>query len=391
MCFYIFVESNSMSVDFKTDFSLKNIIPQPANKQTTPEKESQPEDKTSSVKSNTAKDFALGAITASTALVTLGVLARKGKFGKSLQKYLGGAEKEVKNIKPKSPTQTPPTKQNPETVKPASQTAKPENNQLKTEEPKAPKTEEPVQTYTTKLAETIKEYKYEDIDIFGISAGKRFHTAGKTMPQKEMLNKVKNKELTVLYDDKQEITEIILPIGQEFWGVKINGIVSQAKAKDIFRTINANGISDPKQFPAIIKDVLNGKLDTKYSLKNIGMYYDFHDGGAWKFEGGGGKWCADGRIMLRKQNPQWKGYSIAYYAPNGNRSTTEIGVALPSVGMERALSNHYSIFLDGLIPVGTVNRLIKHLETNIIKNPKDVQYEELAKIQEETLKFLNVN
>ena len=164
------------------------------------------------------------------------------------------------------------------------------------------------------------------------------------------------------------------------------------RVKDIFRTLNANGIADPDKFTPVITGVLNGKYNTQYSIKNIGIYFDFHDRGAYQFRGGGEKWCTDGRILLRKmlRGKKWEGYAISYNTPKDGRSTTEIAVALPWNSGERPLSNHYAIFLDGLIPPGTCHRLVKYLET-VVQNPKDIQYEELAKIQEETLKFLNVN
>jgi hypothetical protein len=386
-----------MNVDFRTAIFAQNNNPITMTSAKASSQKAKDESCEHIVRNNFHTGIAIGALTATTVLITLGVLARKGKFGKSLQSYLGGAKQEAKN--PQTITQK--TAEVNSNLAGESHFASTANNKpsdvLSTPKPdvKQPelvdKIEPQRQTYSTKLPETIKEYTSKDLDIYGFACGKTFSTKGKTVPSKEMLNRVQNKELTVLYDETNTSTEIILPVANEFFAVKINGIVSKEKAKDIFRTINVNGISDPQQFPQIITAVLNGKLNTKYSAKNIGMYYDFHDKGAWKFDGGGGKGATDGRIMLRRQNPQWKGYSIAYYAPKISRTTTEIGVALPSSGMERALSNHYSIFLDGLIPVGTVNRLIKHLETNVIKNPKDVQYEELAKIQAETIRFLNQN
>ena len=439
-----------MSVDFNKDFSLTT---KPYSMAVTPVREpvnkdkSETNDNSSYSKLHTARDITIGAVGASLVLVTLGVMARKGVFGKNLQKYLGGLEKDAlkgkthdmkqksenvsfeenmsgkksESISPEekvlgkksesaqlgegvqktniSTEESESLSKNTDISEKQSAAESSQNTSLNSasetsKEPqstKKPVEQKPTQSYTTTLAQTLKEYKEDDIDIYGIAVGKTFNTRGKTIPSKDMLSKVRNNELTTLYDDKNGITEIILPIGSDFWAVKINGIVSKERAKDIFRTINANGISDPRQFHSIITDVLNGKLNTKYSLKNIGMFYDFHDNGAWKFDGGGGKWCTDGRMMLRENNPQWKGFSIAYYAPPGHRTTTEIGVALPSTGNERSLSNHYSIFLDGVIPSGTVGRLIRHLETDIIKNPKDPKYEELSKIQDAVIKFLNQN
>ena len=329
--------------------------------------------------------------------------------GKNIQKYLGGLKEECTKNLSKNHDVNPNPKNIPETKsKDLEQPVNGNNAQpAKTEQVKEPtvnnnetvaqtgeqpvKVEQPIQTYTTKLADTVKTYTPEDLDIYGFMYGKPVFVSGKTQPVLDLLKKVRNRELTVLYDETNKTTEIILPFGRDFFGVKINGIVSQDRAKDIFRTINANGILDPKKFPQIITDVLNGKLNTKYSLKNIGISYDFHDKGHSEFRGGGGIYAPDGRILLRDYIKKWEGYIIGYYAPTNRMTKTEIAVALPSFGRERACSNNYDIVVNGLIPSGTVNRLMQHLEKDIIKNPKDPKYEELAKIQEATLKFLNEN
>lgn len=344
---------------------------------------------------HTIRDMSIGAVGAATVLISLGVLARNGKLGQRLQRIISGVKKETQKVA--GYTELP----NKPNINPADTHITQTNSQVKpkttpqavpAKPKKTPNPPASVETYTTKLPETIKEYTLKDIDICGNLGKNNFYTTAERKATSNILQKVQNRELTTIYNETEKSTNIIVPLGKNFYSIKINGIVSEEKAKTIVRTINANGLSDPNKFPTVIRDVLNGKSHTPYSIKNIGMYYDFHDSGAELFEGGGGKWATDGRILLRDVlKEKWEGHAISYSTPPGKRTTTQIAVALPANEGERWGSNHYAIFLDGLIPPGTCKKLVDFLQTKVVRNPKDVQFEELAKIQQATIDFLNRN
>lgn len=398
-----------MGIQFNTSFSLKNSNTINKQAQTTPENFPEKKSAVENNNNHTLRNISLGAVGAATVLISLGVLARNGKLGQRAQKLICGTKTEVKTPTPHSEphtTQSPTLSKAPEAepIKtpqietPTTQSVPPPKAPATTETVKQPQSKmEPkppasVETYSTKLAETVKEYTANDIDLCGQLGKSNFWTNANRKASADILNKVQNQELTTLYNEAEQTTNIIVPLGKDFYSLKINGIVSEDKAKAIVRTINANGLSDVNQFSKIVLNVLNGKMNTPYSIKNIGMHYDFHDKGAWEYRGGGGKWSTDGRMLLRNAlKNKWEGYAISYSNPQNSRTTTQIAVALPSVGMERAQSNHYAIFLDGLIPPGTCKKLVDFLQTKVVKNPKDVQYEELAKIQQAAIDFLNKN
>ena len=382
-----------MSFDLKTKFSINSPKVITSGQQDTTEKISTPEPSLQ-YKNHTVRDISIGAVGAATVLISLGVLARKGKLGQKAQRFISGANPEGKPStfhpelsSPKAPEPSIVNPQaNPKTMQQTVNT-KPSKPQAKSQ----PKPSASVETYSTKLPETIKKYTANDIDICGQLGKLNFRTSTNRKANPDILQKVQGRDITTIYNEAEKSTNIIVPLGNDFYSIKINGIVAVEKARSIIRTINANGISDVNQFPEIVLNVLNGKMNTPYSIKNIGMYYDFHDQGAYEYKGGGGKWATDGRILLRDALQKWEGYAISYNKPQKSRTTTQIAVALPTNPGERACSNHYAIFLDGLIPPGLCARLIKHLETNVIKNPKDVLKSELPKIQAETIAFLNRN
>ena len=368
-----------MAVNFDTDFALvKNYSPQKNFLKSESPAIHAGQNESDKPKSNKKRNAIIG-IAAATILITLGVLGKKYNIiGKSKKAKL--SKPNDINSETRIPTE----------VKPEKAVSK---NEPKTPVPDNETNMCNAGKYSTKLPATVKEYHSEDINVYGILGGKPFGN-GEIKSSQEVFEKVLNKDLTVIYYDKQEVTEILLPAGTDMIGVKINGIISQEQAKNIIRTINANSISKPEEINKIATDVLNGKLNTQYTIKNIGISYDFHDTGDWVYHGGGGKAANDARTLLRDvlKNRKWEGTVISRsISPNNGKTTTQIAVALPTNGGERPLSNNYSIYLDGLIPLGTCEKLIRYLENTVIANPKDVKYEELAKIQSETLRFLNIN
>ncbi|MBR1425576.1 hypothetical protein IJ579_08440 [bacterium] len=326
-------------------------------------------------------------LSAASVLIGLGVLARKGKLGKTLQEFSGGKsvqkiDRTIDEIAQEISTATEHSTPRENTIFESCSATPPKME--------SPKVAEVLEKYSTELPETVKTYTGADIDVSILDGDYKNWFKGRVEPSLELLNKIKNRDLTILYNDAEETTQILLPFrNKSYYSFKIKGIVSQDRVKLCLRSINAKGLIDIVQMYKEIEGILNGTVTpAKYSIKNVAMYYDFHDQGAWRYNPGETKYCTDGRMLLRDVlGNKWEGTAIDYFG--SKRSTTQVARALPTNYGERCQSNHWTIFLDGIIPPKTCGRLVEYLEKNVIRNPKDVTKEELPQILQATIDFMN--
>lgn len=211
---------------------------------------------------------------------------------------------------------------------------------------------------------------------------------------------IKKGDVTVLHDQINNTTTIAIPYGessQNYYAVQLDEIYSETKAKEFVKYLNINGsykLSE-KEIKAHAINFFNNNKTAQYTKDNIGIRYNFNNGESSSPGGMFDKMKESAGIYDTRN--YYKGYFswdkncgmkiVEAQDIKTNKALT--GIIVPLHGNPGRGQNCYSIWLHGMYSKAQAENLINHLNKTVIQDAGNVKREELIKIQNETLNYLN--
>ena len=189
------------------------------------------------------------------------------------------------------------------------------------------------------------------------------------------------------YERINDVTAIHIPYGEKTITIQVDGKLTKNEVNNLIRYINLQGFPDERYFLDGTVNYLNNKPIARYTEKNIGLEYDFHDGGSDIYFPAQ-KWACDTRLFHKQINTKIPSVKCVYTNDDKGKLTTIVSRFIPN-SQSRFGADWYSLFIDGIITEKQASELVEHIETSILKKNIVPEKSDLSNILQATIEFLN--